>query len=320
MSKALLLNRSDVAALLKPDLLKNSMRSAFIGHSLGNYPPTKRVPANIGSGTAMILMPGCAEDIPAYSVKVHAKFPDHPPAIKGVLLLHDLSSGQLLSVMDSSYLTGVRTGFCAALATDILARETAKRVAIIGAGVQGAFQLRYLADFRQLDSAIVFDTSEDNSQRFVRGFASDLPFPLHVASSLEHALDRADIVMTATWATEPFIFRSGVTDGMHITTLGPDQPNKCEVDASVIQDARFICDDRQLALSMGAIAGANLTEEHIYAELGEVLAGKKQGRRDNEQITVYGSVGLAFQDLVVGWQVYQSALREGVGTYIDFLA
>lgn len=319
MRSTLLLNRSHVKELINPDLLDEAMRPAFISHSQGKNQPTKRIPTPVGGGTAMILVPGCAEHIPAYTVKVHAKFPNHLPAIKGVLLLHDITSGQLLSVMDSSYLTGVRTGFCAALATDVLARKAAQRVAIIGAGVQGAFQLRFLARFRQLASAVVFDTDQRRSKQFVQDLG-DMPFPIQIASSVAQALEVSDIIMTATWATKPFVFYSDVTNGLHITTLGPDQPNKCEVDADVIKVARFICDDRQLALSMGAIAGAGLTDEHIHAEIGEVLAGDKQGRVSDEQITVYGSVGLAFQDLVVAWQVYQAALHEGVGTHIDFLS
>ncbi len=320
LPSTLLLRRSDIVELIDLDALYDAMRSAFKAYSAGESIPTKRFPSDLGNGTAMVLGPGVIKGIPAYSVKVHAKFPKHPPAIKGVLLLHDLSTGNLLAVMDSSYLTAVRTGFCAAMASHLLGRQDAKQVAVIGAGVQGEFHLRYLSRFRELESIKVFDLDNAKALRFAKRLSVELSLQMETANSVETCVAQADIIVTATWATQPFIFRSMLAEGAHITTLGPDQPDKCEVDASIIKDALFVCDDRKLAVTMGAIAGANLTAEHIHAELGEVLAGTKQGRRDDKQITVYGSVGLAFQDLVVGWQVYQAALEAGLDRRIDFLA
>jgi hypothetical protein len=108
--------------------------------------------------------------------------------------------------------------------------------------------------------------------------------------------------------------------GTHVSTIGPDEPGKCEVSAEVIRDAVFICDDRDLAVSMGAIGGAKLGADAISAELGEVIGGAHPGRMNAEQITVYGGVGLAFQDAVAAWQIYRAALSRGLGREIDFLA
>jgi ornithine cyclodeaminase len=108
--------------------------------------------------------------------------------------------------------------------------------------------------------------------------------------------------------------------GTVIITVGPDEPGKCEVDASVITKACFVCDDRELALKIGAIGGAGLGADAIHAELGEVLAGIKSGRTSSEQTMIFGSVGLPFQDLVAAWHVYQRAQRECVGEALDFLS
>jgi hypothetical protein len=108
--------------------------------------------------------------------------------------------------------------------------------------------------------------------------------------------------------------------GTHVSTIGPDEPGKCEVSAEVIRDAVFVCDDRDLAVSTGAIGGAKLGADAISAELGEVIGGAHPGRMNAEQITVYGGVGLAFQDAVGAWQIYRAALSRGVGREIDFLA
>ena len=92
---------------------------------------------------------------------------------------------------------------------------------------------------------------------------------------------------------------------------------KGEVDANLISSAVFVCDDRDLAASMGAIAGAGLGADAIHAELGEVIAGVRPGRTSNDQITIFGSVGLAFQDLAAAWQVYNRAKQVGIGSWVD---
>jgi ornithine cyclodeaminase len=128
------------------------------------------------------------------------------------------------------------------------------------------------------------------------------------------AVRDADVIVTATWSKEPFLSRSMVRDGVHITAVGADEPAKGEVRADLIASSLFVCDDRDLAARMGAIAGAGLGPEAIHAELGEVVAGVKAGRTRADQITIFGSVGLAFQDLAAAWQVYNRAKELGLGT------
>jgi ornithine cyclodeaminase/alanine dehydrogenase-like protein (mu-crystallin family) len=134
-----------------------------------------------------------------------------------------------------------------------------------------------------------------------------------VASDLEDAVAGADMVVTATWAREPFLFRRHVRPGLHITTVGPDQPGKCEVAAEVLLDARVVVDNRSLAVSMGAVGGAGLGRDAIHATLGNVLAGRKGGRADDREVTVFAGVGLPFQDLAAAWLVYTAARRTGAG-------
>jgi ornithine cyclodeaminase/alanine dehydrogenase-like protein (mu-crystallin family) len=316
----LLLRRSEVMHLLDPVAVIPLLRAAFQAYSLDRTTPAQRVRSPLpGPGTAMILVPGLAPQIPAYTVKVHAKFPEQRPTIRGVLHLHDIQTGQLLAVMDSTYLTAVRTGIAGALAADVLARGDAATVAIVGAGAQGRQLLRSFAHMRQLEHVWVFDTSADAAQTYARELAEALQLPIAIAPTVAEAVAQADVVFTATWSRQPFLFPGMLRPGAHITTLGPDEPGKCEVDAALIQRGLFVCDDRDLAVAMGAIGGAGLSAAAIDAELGEVLAAAHPGRTSPEQITIYGGVGLAFQDLVVAWQVYQRAQQQGIGARIDFL-
>jgi ornithine cyclodeaminase/alanine dehydrogenase-like protein (mu-crystallin family) len=124
---------------------------------------------------------------------------------------------------------------------------------------------------------------------------------------LEVAVREADIILAATWARTPFLFVPMLRQGVHVTTLGADEPGKCEVAGEVLRKAVVVCDDRDLAVQMGAVGGAGLGPEVIDAELGEVLAGAHPGRTLPSEMTVFGGVGLAFQDLVVAWEVYRLA-------------
>lgn len=185
--------------------------------------------------------------------------------------------------------------------------------------MQGRSQLSALRLVRTIAQVRVFDPSPKAISQFTADQCC-AGLDIYCAPSLEAALDAADIIVTATWAREPFLFQRHLRPGMHITTLGPDQPGKCEIAADALQTARVIVDDRRLALEMGAVGGAGLGPEAIHAELGEVLAGAKAGREEVQDTTVFGSVGLAFQDLAAGWLAYSLALDRNVGRSIDLLS
>ena len=204
--------------------------------------------------------------------------------------------------------------------TDLLARRDARSVAVIGAGLQGDHQLRSLHMMRQIGAVRVYDTAPDRALAFAERMHQSLGLTIEVSDSVAAAVEAADMVLAATWARTPFILPGMLQAGTHVSTIGPDEPGKCEVSAEVIRDAVFVCDDRDLAVSMGAIGGARLEADAISAELGEVIGGAHPGRMNAEQVTVYGGVGLAFQDVVAAWQIYRAALSRGLGREIDFLA
>ena len=318
--RTLLLTRSETAALLDPPSLVPALSSAFVAYSAAKTERPRRVRAGLGSrGTSTVLFPGTAPGVPAYTVKVHAKVPGEDPAIRGVLCLHDAASGALLAIMDSTHLTAVRTGLVGALAAHVLARAEAGEAAVIGAGVQGAQQLRSLAALRPLRRASVYDVAAGKAEAFARALGDELGLPIEATTSVESAVAKADLVLAATWAREPFLAAEMVRPGAHVTTLGADEPGKAEVCAELIRRALFVCDDRALAVEMGALGGVGLGAEAAAAELGEVLAGRHPGRTRPEEITVFGGVGLAFQDAVAAWAIYRAARRAGAGREIDFL-
>lgn len=318
----LILTKTEIEAILQPAALLKNLRTAFAAYSGSSASRSVRLPLPLPSppsptgASAMIIAPGWLPDIPAYTVKVHAKFPGLSPAIQGVVILHDLQTGAPLAILESSYLTALRTALTGALGADLLAAPAAEHVAIIGAGQQGRSQLEALRLVRPVRSVKVFDVSAKAAQNFL-----DAPccegLDVAVANSPVEAIEGAQIAVTATWSTAPFLHAPDVHPGLHITTLGPDQPGKVELSADLLEAALVVVDDRRLAVEMGAVAGAGLDGKIIHAELGEIIAGTRPGRRSAQDVTIFGSVGLAFQDLVAAWTVYNLVPETGLGRSVD---
>ncbi len=317
--RTLLLTRSDVSRNLQALLLLEDMRDAFRTDALARTVAPQRARAPLhAEGTALVLFPGSLPSVPAYSVKVHAKFPGQSPAIRGLVQLHDVATGAVLAVMDSGHLTAVRTGVVGALSAEVLSRPDASRVALIGAGRQAVMQLKSLRLVRSLDHVRVFDTAPERSLAFATRMYQELNLPVRMAESAQEAVADADIVVTSTWSRHPFLLQGMLRPGTHVIALGADEPGKAELSAELLRESRFIVDHRGLALSSGAAGAVGLGEDAIHAELGEVIAGMKPGRTSPEDITVFAAVGLPFQDLAAAWHVYQSAQGDDAVGGVDF--
>jgi ornithine cyclodeaminase/alanine dehydrogenase-like protein (mu-crystallin family) len=181
-------------------------------------------------------------------------------------VLHDLATGKALALLESSYLTALRTAMAGALAVDTLALPGSTQVAVIGAGAQGRSRLQALRMVRPIKTVRVLDPSPTARSRFIADTCCE-GLDVTIASNLEEALDDTEIVVTATWAREPFLFRRHLKAGMHINTFGPDQPGKCELAADVLTESVVIVDDGRLAVEMGSVGGAGLGGDVIHAEL-----------------------------------------------------
>ena len=291
----------DGLGLLEP------MREGFRAHSAGRTGLAQRVECPIRLlGTAAVMLPGLVPGIPAYSVKVHGRFPANPLPTQGALLLHDLESGELLAVMDSVHLSALASGVVGAVAADALARPEASRVAIIGAGTLGSVHLKCLRLVRTLSHVRVFDSDSDKAHAFAVRIHRQLQLPIRVATSVAEAVEDADLVVTATSAREPLLSEEMLAPGTHVSSFGSDALGKQELTLSCLRAARWVCDDLRLTASL--FAEAELRVRPV--ELGEVLAGTRPGRAAPDELTVFTSVGLPLVELVAAWQAYQCAGEE----------
>ena len=355
----LLLTRSDILAALDVSTALAALRTGFLQSA--DIEPLRIRTDLPAPGTATTLLPGLIPGIPAYTVKVNAKFPDASPALRGIVCLHDLSDGSLLAVLDSTTITSWRTGLAAALATDLLARpepaaDTAGArtdgagtagigttgvgtagigttglgttglgadgagagrggvVGVIGAGAQAAMVVVGLAALRHVSRLVVHDVDPERATRFL----AQQGIPGRVVSSPRAVVEGADVVVLATWSREALLTAADVRPGLHLTTLGADEPGKVELSADLLSAARVVVDDRALAVRMGALGNVGLSHDAVSATMTEVLTGVAPGRRTDDEITVYAPVGLPWQDLAIAWPVFQAA--QGRGQVIDFLS
>ncbi|GAA4517719.1 ornithine cyclodeaminase family protein [Actinoallomurus oryzae] len=303
----MLLNRTDLEGLLDPEACLEALRAGFLPLSPAVRPLRVRTDLP-GPGTATALIPGLVDGVPAYTVKVNAKFPSAGPALRGVVCLHDLATGELLALLDSATVTAYRTGLAAALGTHALAPTGAGTVAVVGAGAQADLVVRGLRRLRPVRELLVTDRDPARAEAFaVRHGGRPVPPP---------EISAAEIVVTATWAREPVLRAGDVAPGAHVTSLGADEPGKAELAADLLRASRVFVDDVALSLEMGALGNAGLGAEDAAGTLSEVLDGKA-GRTGEAEVTVYAPVGLPWQDLALSWLAFRTARA---GTRFDFLA
>lgn len=306
---------------LDPRALVETLGDAFQEHSSRNERTSAGLDFPIWGGSLSCSRLGMTPSIPAYTLKLEGKLPGGVPSISGLIHLYDRSSGQLLALMESSHISAVGSALTAALATDLMAAPSARHVAVVGTGVQGWLVVRFLMEMRPLESITLFDLVRRRSQRMAARLVKYPELEVRVGDALTETVADADIVICATWTRIPFLYSEMVRPGAHITTLGSDEKGKRELAPELLRASKFFCDDRDLATTKGPLQGLKGGAELVAGELGDVLAGRVESRGgDPDQLTIYGPVGLPFQDLIAAWGAYQKALARKTGCSLEHLA
>lgn len=285
-----------------------AVREALVELSTGRAIVPARTSLEVsGRRTTALVMPAYLPRTGRLGVKLISLCEDNPakglPLAQAVTILMDAFNGTPLAVLDAGYLTAVRTGAASAVATDALAAKGARVAAIFGAGVQGRTQLEAIASVRRLRKAFVFDVDAGAAEVFAKEMSARLGLEIEPASS-PAALAQADIVSTATTSAAPVFADGDLKLGVHINAIGSYKPHVREVPGETIRRASVFVDDRRTALEEAGdliipIREGLIGEDHIRAEIGEVLAGLKPGRVSDDETTLFKSVGNAVLDLAV---------------------
>jgi ornithine cyclodeaminase len=228
---------------------------------------------------------------------------------QGLVILFDPETGAPVCIVHAGEITARRTAAASAVATDALARTDARRLALLGYGEQAATHARAIAQVRDLESIVVWGRSRERAQTFAKQMQAELAVSVATASVVREAVAEADIVCTVTSAAEPILKGEWVRPGTHLNLVGSGYAGPVEVDNELVVRSRFIADSREGVLQQGAEflrakAAGLVGDEHIVAEIGQVLAGEIAGRRSAEEITVYKSLGHVVQDLACAWALF----------------
>lgn len=322
----LILNRSDVISVLQMNDCMDAIEKAFSELANGTAVLPLRTGIKPPDGVSL-YMPAYLKEMGALACKVVTVYKDNPkkynlPTIFGKVLLQDINTGDVICIMDGGYLTAVRTGAASGVATKYLAREDKNQVAgIFGAGVQAKMQLWAVAIARDISKALVYDISDEAMTKFISEMSAKLNFGIVKAKSPEEVL-QADIICTATSSATPLFDGKLVKDGAHINGIGSHAPAMRELDTEIIKRSLFIGDSREACFSeagdiMIPVSEGAIKESHFYAELGEIITGKKKGRTNKEMITLFKSNGLAIQDAATAKIVYEKAIGKGIGVKVE---
>jgi alanine dehydrogenase len=306
------LSTADVERLLAPGPVLAALAEGFKALSAGDVqaPPRPKVDVpHKGFALAMLAwMPG--RHIALKTVNVfEGNHAHHLPSHMGLISLFDRDTGAPLAVMDAAAITGIRTAGGAMLSIDQLARKDAKIATVIGSGVQAREHARLLATLPTITEIRIYARRHAQA----KAIADETPRATPV-TDLEGAVRTSDIVCLTTSSTTPVIEDAWIKPGTHVTSVGFAPPGS-EVPAGLIGRAR-ICVETRNAFSPAPVGCAELAGRGSSSavELGEVLAGTKPGRTDDEEVTLYKSMGNAMEDMVVANLVYETALAVGAGT------
>lgn len=304
-----------------------AMRDAFLTLSSGAITMPQRTHIDVAKsvGTALI-MPSYSERFGRVATKMVNVFPNNPkqslPSIQGIVCLMDSATGTPLALLNGTALTALRTGAASGLATDLLARPDAVRVAILGAGVQARTQLEAVCAVRPVQKVGVFDVVAKASETFAKDMSEALGVGVTMASSAREAVHSADIICTATVASTPVFKHADIPAGVHINAIGSYQPQVQEIPEETVLAASVFVDHRESALEETGdlIIPLNkglMQATHIQAELGDILAGKAAARKSDREITLFKSVGVAIQDLAAATRAFETAEAKDLGTMVS---
>ncbi|MBI3437211.1 MAG: ornithine cyclodeaminase family protein [Proteobacteria bacterium] len=307
------IDRDEIARRLTYDRCIPIVREAMIAFSTGETRQLLRSILPLSEGRLFGVMPGALGAHKAFGAKILSVFKDNAAKGKqshqGVVLLFEPDGGEPVCLLHAGEITAIRTAAASAVATDALARKDAKRLTILGTGEQAITHARAISKVRKLETLVFWGRSAEHAQRLANKMHDELGVETVVAPTTRVAVVDADIVCTVTSAVESIMEGKWLRPGAHINIVGSSYAGPVEVDNDTVTRARFFVDSREGVIAQGAEflnakkAGL-IADNHIVGEIGEVLAGKIEGRRAADEITAYKSLGHIVQDLASAWALY----------------
>lgn len=283
-----------------------AMRSAMAALSSGERPQPLRQIFTVGEDEMFGTMPGELAALSVFGAKLVSVFgdPARPGRSRhqGVVVVYDGVTGAVSCIADAEPVTKIRTGCASAAATDALARTDSEVLAVFGTGIQAEAHLRALPLVRPFREILLWGRSPERTREFAEQMSAVVDRPITPLFDAEEAAQRADVICTVTSSREPVLRSEWVRPGTHINLVGSSYLGPVEVDMDLVARARYIADYRPGVLAQAAeLAAARdagaVDDSHVVGEIGEVFAGRLRGRENDDQVTIYKSLGHVVQDL-----------------------
>jgi ornithine cyclodeaminase len=326
----LALTADDIRTLVSmPDAIR-LVRDAFRELSAGKAVSPLRTPIPVPQQDAVSLfMPAAVPSAGGIGLKVVSVFPHNrehgKPSIYAIVYLVDPTDGSPLALLDGTFLTALRTGAVSGAATDLLARPDARVLAMFGSGAQAYQQVRAVCAVRPIEEVRVISRNVAHAEEFARRLPHEAPevtVSVRVVTDAAEAVRGAEVICTATPATQPLFVDADLAPGVHINAVGAYMPTMQEIPVETVARALVVVDERAAAWAeAGDLIIAKerglFDEAHVHAELGELAGGHRPGRSNPSQVTLFKSVGNAVQDIAVGHFAVVQARARGMGQEIN---
>jgi alanine dehydrogenase len=318
MTETLFVQSEEVADLATPTEYVEAVREGYRQQGPGE-PRTKLVggdPPGMLTGYLAILPETGAMGGYQYA----AGFGDGD--VHFLLPIFDVDTGRPLALIDGASMNPFKTGATGAVGVDALARADASRLVVIGSGAQARGQVRATTTVREFERAAVYSPTKDNRESFAAEMNDRYDATFAAVASSDAAIEEADVVIAATNASEPVFDGERLPDGAHVTAMGQYHPEKRELDAHTVARSTYVPDLRSRATHdagsfIQAVEEGTIEADHVHGDLGEVLAGDVPGRTSTGEVTVFDSGGTAIETVAAGYMLYEKALAEGLGEYVD---
>lgn len=322
----LLLTRGDVAALLTLDECIDAVEAGLARQAGGGA---------VGPGVLALHVPGGGFHVKAaglrlsrfyVAAKLNANFPDNGarrglPTIQGVVVLSDGEDGRPLALLDSMEITALRTGAATAVAARHLARADARVATVVGCGRQGRIQIAAVARVRTLTRIHAVDADPAVAARFAQEMSAELGVEVRAAGRVADVAPGSDIVVTCTPSRGPLLHRADVAPGTFVGAVGADSEHKQELEPALMAAGTIVVDNLEQCAAIGdlhhALAAGAVSLDQVHAELAQVVAGQRPGRRTADEITLFDSTGVAIEDVAAAVAVYEKAMAAGRGLSVD---
>jgi ornithine cyclodeaminase len=325
--EVLLLTEREIRDLMGPAEALPAVRDAFVRMARGEAILPGVIHLDLPKGAEAHVKGAHLQGSRSFTIKVASGSYANPdrglPTGSGIVLVFDATTGFPQAVLfDNGYLTDLRTGAAGALAADLLAKRQVERVGIVGVGTQARFQLEAILGVRKPERVIAYGRSEAKASRFAQEMEKRHGIRVLPAKTVEQAVRGSDVVVTVTPSREPLVHAEWVLPGTHITAVGADSPDKQELDVQVLEKAdKIVADHLDQCIRLGeihhAIEAGVLRPADVYAELGEIAAGRKPGRTSDGEITVADLTGVGVQDAALAEFVVLAAARQGAGRALE---